>query len=103
MNAVGYDAMAPGNHDFNYGADRLLALAEIAEFPVLAANVYKEDGTRLMNAYELFEFEGFTVAVFGLATPETKTKSHPNNTAGLEFTDPLEEAQKVMEELDGHG
>lgn len=101
MNAVGYDVMAPGNHDFNYGADRLMELAEIAEFPVLAANVYKEDGTRLMNAYELFEFEGFTVAVFGLATPETMTKSHPNNTAGLTFTDPLEEAQKVMAELEG--
>lgn len=101
MNAVGYDVMAPGNHDFNYGADRLMELAAMAEFPVLAANVYKADGTRLMNAYELFEFEGFTVAVFGLATPETTTKSHPNNTVGLTFTDPLEEAQKVVEELDG--
>ncbi len=107
MNAVGYDVMSPGNHDFNYksetrmGYERLMELAEMAEFPILAANVYKEDGTRLMNAYELFEFEGFTVAVFGLATPETKTKSHPFNTTGLEFRDPLEEAQKVVAELDG--
>ncbi|MGM0380074.1 MAG: 5'-nucleotidase C-terminal domain-containing protein, partial [Bacillota bacterium] len=39
MNAIGYDAMTAGNHDFNYGYDRLLELNEMTNFPILAANV----------------------------------------------------------------
>ncbi|MCL1964712.1 MAG: metallophosphoesterase, partial [Firmicutes bacterium] len=39
MNAAGYDAMVPGNHEFDWGIDNLLQNREAAEFPMLAANV----------------------------------------------------------------
>jgi len=39
MNAMGYDAMVPGNHDFNFGQARLMELARLARFPMLAANL----------------------------------------------------------------
>lgn len=100
MNLMGYNAMTAGNHDFNYGQERLQELDEMADFPILAANVYKEDGTRLLDAYVLFEYDGFTVAVFGLATPETMMKTHPNNVIGLTFSDPLSEAEAMVDELD---
>ena len=100
MNAVGFDAMVPGNHDFNYGADRLVELIELAEFPIISANIYKEDGTTDFEGYIIKEFDGFKVGIFGLTTDETKYKSSPLNTIGIEFTDPINEAKKMVEELE---
>ena len=100
MNAMGYDAMAAGNHDFNYGQPRLLELAELAEFPILAANVYREDGSRLLEPYVIKEMDGFTVGIFGLATPETLWKSHPLHVGGLTFADPVVEARAMVDLLE---
>jgi 5'-nucleotidase len=97
MSAMGYQAMAPGNHDFNYGQERLLELNEMAEFPILAANVkVKETGEDFLKPYEIWDIAGLKVGVFGLATPETLFKSHPNNTLGLEFINPVEAAQEMV-------
>lgn len=99
MNAVGYDYMTVGNHDFNYGQDRLLELEKEINFPILVANVYK-DGKRLFTPYEIRTLAGVRVGVFGLASPETTYKSDPKNTEGLTFTNPVEEARKVVAEID---
>ena len=89
----GYDAVAPGNHDFNYGIDNLLALSdaaeEVSDLKVLSANITDEDGYLLFQPYHLYDFNGFKVCVIGLTTPDTKTKSHPKNTEGVEFDNPV--------------
>ena len=89
MNMLGYDAMVPGNHDFNYGSERLFEAADWAEenasFRILGANVTDEDGYMLLQPYQIYDFNGFKVCVLGLTTPDTKTKSHPKNTVGVEF------------------
>ncbi|HEY9054996.1 MAG TPA: bifunctional UDP-sugar hydrolase/5'-nucleotidase [Rectinemataceae bacterium] len=100
MNELGYFAMTPGNHDFNYGYDRLAELEKKARFDVLAANIYK-DGERVFKPYVIQEVEGVRVAFFGLATPETVYKADPKNTEGLEFRDPVVESREVMMELAG--
>lgn len=100
MNMVGYDLMTPGNHDFNYGKERLLELAGMADFDIVSANIYTETGETFIEPYKIFEIEGVKVGVFGLSTPETKFKSHPNNTIGLEFKDPSETAQMMVDELE---
>lgn len=97
MNAMAYDAMVPGNHDFNYGSERLVELDGIANFPILAANVkVKETGEDLLTPYIIKEIGGLKVGIFGLATPETLFKSHPENTKGLEFVNPVESAQAMV-------
>ncbi|SIQ47647.1 5'-nucleotidase [Alkalispirochaeta americana] len=102
MNLIGYDAMVAGNHEFNYGQDRLLELAELAEFPILAANVTVEaDGSSLLPEYVIKESGGVTVAIFGLATPETLWKSHPGGTQGLAFGHPIEASQRMVDHLQG--
>ncbi|MBP1996375.1 5'-nucleotidase C-terminal domain-containing protein [Paenibacillus eucommiae] len=101
MNEIGFDAMTTGNHDYNYGSTRLQELAGMANFPVLAANVYKADGTRLLKPYVIENVGGLKVAVFGLATPETLYKTHPKNVEGLTFADPVAEAKKMVDELSG--
>ena len=79
-----YDAMAPGNHDFNYGIDRLLELDEMTDFPFLSANVTRA-GELLFQPYKIFDYYGVKVAVVGLTTPETAYKTHPKNVAGVYF------------------
>ena len=100
-NLMSYDLMVPGNHDFNYGYERLLELADIADFPIIAANVLKENGTTLLDAYKIFTVDGVKIGVFGLATPETTYKTHPDNVAGLTFADPSVKAQEMVTLLQG--
>jgi len=89
LDMIGYDAVAPGNHDFNYGTDRLLEAADLAEkytdIKVLSANVLDSEGYLLFQPYQVYDFNGFKIAVVGLTTPDTATKTHPNNVKGVYF------------------
>ena len=91
LTMLGYDAVSPGNHDFNYGAAQLEDLAALSEAiggpKVLAANIVDGNGNFVFQPYQVYEFNGFDVVVIGLSTPDTKTKSHPKNTEGLTFWD----------------
>lgn len=104
LNEVGYDGLAAGNHDFNYGYERLLELSEIVDFPVLSANViYEETGELVLPPYMIKEVDGIKLGIFGLSTPETHYKTHPNNVEGLKFTDPVAAANKMVAELNEQG
>lgn len=100
LNAIGYDAMTPGNHDFNYGQERLAEMATLTEFPILSANVVKKDGSTLLVPYTIKEVAGKKVGIFGLSTPETAYKTNPLNVTGLTFENPVEVAKEMVEELD---
>lgn len=100
MNELGYAYMTTGNHDYNYGFTRLLELAKMANFKILAANVYK-DGQRVFPAYDIRDMGGVRVAFFGLATPETAYKTDPKGIEGVTFSDPIVEAKLVVAELAG--
>ena len=102
MNAAGYDAMAPGNHDFNYTAARLIELADEMDFPLISSN-YTDDttGETVFDPYAVFDNEelGVKIGVVGITTPETATKSSPLNTVGYSFNgDKL--AEIVQEQID---
>jgi len=99
MNKIGYDAMVPGNHDFNYGYERLIELKEMADFPIIAANVVREDGTRDLEEYTIKEIDGLKIGIFGLTTEETKYKSNPKNTEGVNITDPIAKAEEMVKKL----
>jgi LPXTG-motif cell wall-anchored protein len=103
MNAVGYSAMVTGNHEFNYGLERLLELSVMMDFPLLAANIKTSDGATLFKPYAVFPMEGVTVGVFGLATPETVTATDPRTIAGLTFADPAETARAMVAALKAEG
>lgn len=100
MNQIGYDSMAAGNHDFNYGYNRLLELAGMADFPILSANViYEDTGELVLDPYIIRTIDGIKFGIFGLSTPETHYKTHPKNVEGLKFTDPVAAANKMVKEL----
>lgn len=89
MKQAGYDLMVPGNHEFDFGFDNLLNLTENAGFPMIAANITdKDSGETVFAANHIFDTpNGYRVGVFGLDTPETMTKAHPNNVKGLSFAE----------------
>jgi 2',3'-cyclic-nucleotide 2'-phosphodiesterase (5'-nucleotidase family) len=100
LNLTGYDAMCPGNQDFNYGVPRLLELSKELNFPVLAANVaYKDSGQLIFAPYKEFNLSGVKIAVFGLVTPETMLKVSPLLTRNLSFLDPVQQAQLMVDKL----
>jgi len=99
MNAVGFDAMTAGNHDFNYGWERLVDLDQMADFPILAANVKDENGENILTSYVIKEIDDISIGIFGLSTPETAVKTHPQNVEGLTFESPIWHAQEMVDLL----
>lgn len=99
MNLMKYDAMTPGNHDFNYGQDQLVALSAKMNFPLLSSNIKKADGKTLLMASTIKEIGGLKVGIFALSTPETAYMTHPNNVKGLTFADPVAEAKAQVAAL----
>lgn len=98
LNEMELDAITPGNHDFNYGYQQLHTLTEDATFNILAANVTK-DGDVLFEDNTIFTVGDKKIGVFGMATPETQTKSNPLNTQGLVFEDVVETAKAQIAAL----
>ncbi len=100
MNLAGYDAMTPGNHDFNYGTDTLRKLANIMHFPLLSANITKKDsGENLFSRHTIIDKNGVKYGIFGLSTPETAYKTNPNNVSTIEFGNPVDAAQEEVTAL----
>lgn len=97
-NLAGYDAMAVGNHEFDFGSDNLMEISKQIKFPMLSANIYK-DGKQVFPSYIVKEIGGLKVGVFGISTPETAFKTHPDNIVGYEFKDMIENAKKSVKEL----
>ncbi len=94
MNKMGYDSMTLGNHEFNFGLGLLDKVISDAKFPVLAANIYKEDGTNYVKPYIIKEVGGVKVGILGLTTKEIPVWENPDNYKGLKFNDIVEEGTK---------
>jgi 2',3'-cyclic-nucleotide 2'-phosphodiesterase (5'-nucleotidase family) len=100
MNALSYDAMAVGNHEYNFGLAVLEKARREARFPWLSANTYKR-GTNdtAYQPYIVKELNGVRVGVLGLTTPGIPSWENKENYAGLEFREPVAEARKWVEIL----
>ncbi|MCF1428616.1 MAG: metallophosphoesterase, partial [Shewanella sp.] len=105
MNLIGYDAMAVGNHEFDSDMSVLEMQRQLAEFPMLAANIFKRDATRSVTAehyfapYRIFKLNGVTLAVVGMTTKDTAHLVHPDNVDAVYFADPIEVMPSVLKEI----
>ncbi|HSS22794.1 MAG TPA: bifunctional UDP-sugar hydrolase/5'-nucleotidase [Pyrinomonadaceae bacterium] len=95
MNALGYDSMTVGNHEYNFGLQVLEKARSEAKFPWLSANTYNK-GTNQTHyqPYIVKDVGGARIAVLGLTTPGIPNWENTQNYAGLEFREPLSEAKK---------
>lgn len=105
MNAVGFDAMTVGNHEFDFGLDQLRRLSKQINFPIITSNVYV-NGVRLFQPSTIVDktpgIDGDEVVVIGVMTPETATKTHPRNLPGVSFTDPITEVKAVVDQVESN-
>jgi 2',3'-cyclic-nucleotide 2'-phosphodiesterase/3'-nucleotidase len=102
MNALKYDAIAVGNHEYNFGLKVLEKAHSEAKFPWLSANTYKT-GTdeTAYQPYLVKEVNGVRVGILGLTTPGIPNWENPPNYAGLEFRETVSEAKKWVAVLRG--
>ena len=77
MNKVGYDVAAPGNHEFDFGMDKFLALAAKSSAEYVSANFVDAKGETVFNPYVIKTYGDKKVAFVGVSTPESYTKSTP--------------------------
>ncbi len=95
MNALHYDSMAVGNHEYNFGLKVLEKARSEAKFPWLSANTYnKETPTTHYQPYIVKEINGVRVGVLGLTTPGIPNWENVPNYEGLEFKETVSEARK---------
>jgi 2',3'-cyclic-nucleotide 2'-phosphodiesterase/3'-nucleotidase len=96
MNKLGYDAMAVGNHEFNYGLKNLTAARDAAKFPWLSANTV---GGRVPFARTFLKsVGGVRVVVIGITTPVVPQWEKPENLGTYKFTSPIDAVRKEIAE-----
>jgi 5'-nucleotidase len=105
LNAAGLDVSSVGNHEFDAGfADLTDRVIPRADFPYLGANVYKADGTRALQAYEIITVAaGIDVAFVGAVTEEMPSLVSPAGIAGLQFRDIATEVNAAADEATAAG
>ncbi len=100
MNALHYDAMAVGNHEYNFGLNVLGKARREANFPWLSANTYKKGTDQTAyDPYLVKDVNGVRVGILGLTTPGIPNWENAENYAGLEFRETVSEARKWVKIL----
>jgi 2',3'-cyclic-nucleotide 2'-phosphodiesterase/3'-nucleotidase len=101
MNLLGYDAMAVGNHEYNFGLKNLNRARSDAHFPWLSANTSVAAGgkERPFDAYVIKNVGGVKVAVIGITTPAVPTWEKPENIGSYRFLPPVDALKKAVADL----
>jgi 5'-nucleotidase / UDP-sugar diphosphatase len=96
MNALQFDAMVLGNHEFDFGQEELKKRIAESAFPVLGANV---EGLDPIKPFIIKERSGLRVGIVGIVTEDTPVATHPRNVFGLTFLSSIETIEKTLREL----
>ncbi|MCA0335302.1 MAG: bifunctional metallophosphatase/5'-nucleotidase [Actinobacteria bacterium] len=104
LGAIGLQSSAVGNHEFDDGFDHLtktfMPRAQAAGFEYLGANVYRKGTTTpAIKAYETYTVNGITVGIVGAVTAETPNLVSGTGVADLDFGDPVEGVNRVIDQL----
>lgn len=104
MNALGYQAMAVGNHEFDSGPGTLGSFVRAAAFPVLSANLDVSDDPELagnIKPWAVLTVGGERIGVIGLTTADLAIISSPG--PNVRVNDPVETAKAAVNELSAQG
>jgi 2',3'-cyclic-nucleotide 2'-phosphodiesterase/3'-nucleotidase len=99
MNAMRYDAMAVGNHEFNFGLRNLQAARAAAKFPWLSSNTVSSGPLPPFAPWVLRTVAGVKVAIVGVTTGAVPQWEKPEQIRGLEFLPPEEGVRRALEAL----
>ena len=102
MNALRYDAMAVGNHEFNFGLPNLMRAKREARFPMLGANILTDaprTATEYFSPYIIKLIGGVKVGLVGFVTPGIPRWEVPEHYKGYTFEPIVAAAQRVIPEV----
>jgi 2',3'-cyclic-nucleotide 2'-phosphodiesterase (5'-nucleotidase family) len=100
MMSMKYDAMAIGNHEFDYGSVNFEKQMNRVPFPVLGANIYyKDTKIRYSRPYTIIERNGLRLGVIGIIGLDARSVALPSGITNLDFTDPIPEVRELVKEL----
>ncbi len=101
MNAMHYDAMAVGNHEFNFGLDVLWKAKRESNFPWLAANLRQtyRSGVPYIRPYIIKTIAGVRVGIVGFVTPGVPRWEIPAHYKGYTFEPIVDAAKRVIPEV----
>lgn len=104
MNAMRYDAVTLGNHEFDNGCNALAKRIKKAEFPFVCANYvfHNKALAKVVKPYTIIEKGGYKVGVFGL-TVDLKALIAPSTFKYLEYLDPIDVSRKMVKTLQDQG
>lgn len=105
FNSCGYDALELGNHDFDWGVNRLRETLKNARFAILGANIQakNEKYPPFLKPYLIKEIQGVKIAIIGVITPQTPTITKLGSTGGLIFLSPEEAVKPLIAKLKKQG
>lgn len=100
MRDMRYDAMAIGNHEFDYGDTVFERAMYRVPFPVLGANIFYH-GTRhrYSRPYVILERDGIRVGVIGVIGQDARSVALPSGITDLDFDDPAAAIAPIVREL----
>jgi 5'-nucleotidase len=101
-NAIGYDDVAFGNHDFDAGTDRLARQVNWAVFPYWSATVVDRSTNKPFlhpAPYEIFARRGVNVGVIDLTAESTPNIVNPSGIEGLSFASSVKTANMAVARL----
>ncbi|WP_150538780.1 bifunctional UDP-sugar hydrolase/5'-nucleotidase UshA [Actinobacillus vicugnae] len=100
LNAIGYEAMVLGNHEFDFPLQVLTMQEKWANFPLISANVInKRTQKELTKPYVMLDKQGLKVAVVGLTTEDTGKLGNPDVTENVIFKDPIQSAKDTLAQI----
>ncbi len=105
MNAVRFDAMTLGNHEFDWGREVLDGIIRDARFPILSANIVKPDGKSMTGtrAYVIIRKKGINIAVIGLTTPKIAYMVNAKFVKDLNIMEPESVLAPLIKEVKERG
>ncbi len=106
LKEIGIVASAIGNHEYDWGSDKIKPWAEEAGFKFVAANLIDEttgEAPEYAEPYVMTNVEGINIAFIGIATPETLTSTKAENVVGLKFLDIVETIDKYSKIVRAEG
>jgi 5'-nucleotidase/UDP-sugar diphosphatase len=96
MNAMQFDAMVLGNHEFDFGKAKLKKRMSESSFSILGANV---EGLDQLKPFVIIKRGGVRTGFIGIVTEETPVATHPRNVSGIKFLTSADIVEKSVREL----
>ena len=99
LKSLNYDVTTLGNHEFNWGQEKMFTLISATGATTVCANLVSDEGEPVIAPFHVLERNGAKLAIIGLVAPDTASRSPKAYTKGWKFLDPAEATRQALQQL----